>query len=63
MFKLERPVIDFIVVCASPYARDIQDPSAVIILLQDNIMSIDLTSPEFTLHPTPYGMINYYPNY
>ena len=57
-FNLEKPVIDFQVVCASPYARDIQEPSCVIVLLGDDMVGIDLSTPNFSLHPAPYGEVN-----
>ena len=42
-------------VCASPYAKDIQDPSVVVVLLSDDVIAIDLTSHNFTQYPAPYG--------
>ena len=54
-FNLEKPIVDFAVVCASPYAKDIQDPSVVVVLLCDDIIAIDLTSHNFTQYPAPYG--------
>ncbi|XP_063676255.1 syntaxin-binding protein 5-like [Bolinopsis microptera] len=55
-FNLEKPIVDFAVVCASPYAKDIQDPSVVFVLLCDDIIAIDLTSHNFTQYPAPYGV-------
>ena len=54
-FNLGKPVVDFTVVCVSPFAKDIQEPSLVIVLLCDDMAAIDLTSLTFTKYPVPYG--------
>ena len=54
--NLEKTIVDFFVVCESPFAREIQNPSVLVVLLCDDMIGIDLTSANFDAAPLPYGI-------
>ncbi|KAK0159671.1 hypothetical protein PV327_010764 [Microctonus hyperodae] len=56
VLEMEHNVVDFIVLCDSPYTSDFQDPYAVIVLLQNDLVVIDLLTPGFPCFENPYPM-------
>ncbi|KAK0159966.1 hypothetical protein PV328_007420 [Microctonus aethiopoides] len=56
VLEMEHNVVDFIVLCDSPWTSDFQDPYAVIVLLQNDLVVIDLLTPGFPCFENPYPM-------
>lgn len=47
VLEMEHPIISFCTLCQSPYAGSIQQPYAVAVLLKNDLLIVDLTSPGF----------------
>lgn len=56
VLEMEYQIIDFIVLCSTPWNNDFQDPYAVIVLLQNDFIVIDLTSPNYPCFENPCPM-------
>ncbi|XP_076666457.1 syntaxin-binding protein tomosyn isoform X7 [Andrena cerasifolii] len=56
VLEMEHNVIDFITLCESPWTSDYQDPYAVVVLLQNDLVVIDLLTPGFPCLENPYPM-------
>ncbi|XP_015117938.1 syntaxin-binding protein 5 isoform X2 [Diachasma alloeum] len=56
VLEMEHNVVDFITLCESPYMSDFQDPYAVVVLLQNDLVVIDLLTPGFPCFENPYPM-------
>ncbi|XP_063973486.1 syntaxin-binding protein 5 isoform X1 [Diachasmimorpha longicaudata] len=56
VLEMEHNVVDFITLCESPYLSDFQDPYAVVVLLQNDLVVIDLLTPGFPCFENPYPM-------
>lgn len=59
VLEMDYTIVDFITVCDnSPYENDASDPYAVIVLLADDLILIDLTSPGYPSFDSPYPASN-----
>ncbi|KAK9309877.1 hypothetical protein QLX08_000672 [Tetragonisca angustula] len=56
VLEMEHNVIDFITLCENPWTSDYQDPYAVVVLLQNDLVVIDLSTPGFPCFENPYPM-------
>ncbi|XP_077977362.1 syntaxin-binding protein 5-like isoform X2 [Glandiceps talaboti] len=56
VLEMEHPIIDFICLCETPWPNDIQDPYAIIVLLENDMVVVDLTSQGFPCFENPYPM-------
>uniref|UniRef100_T1J3H8 Small ribosomal subunit protein uS4 n=1 Tax=Strigamia maritima TaxID=126957 RepID=T1J3H8_STRMM len=56
VLEMEHNVIDFIVLCESPWQSEIQEPYAVVVLLHNDLVVVDLTVPGFLCFENPYPM-------
>ncbi|XP_043490597.1 syntaxin-binding protein 5 isoform X11 [Polistes fuscatus] len=56
VLEMEHNVVDFITLCDSPWTSDFQDPYAVVVLLQNDLVIIDLLTPGFPCFENPYPM-------
>ncbi|KAL4233705.1 Syntaxin-binding protein 5 [Mactra antiquata] len=56
VLEMEHTVIDFVVLCDTPWQNDFQDPYAIAVLLQNDLVVIDLTSPGYPCFENPYPM-------
>ncbi|KAK9512357.1 hypothetical protein O3M35_000801 [Rhynocoris fuscipes] len=56
VLEMEHNVIDFITLCESPYASDIPEPYAVVVVLQKDLVVIDLLTPGFPCFESPHPM-------
>ncbi|XP_052807646.1 syntaxin-binding protein 5-like isoform X3 [Mya arenaria] len=56
VLEMEHTVIDFVVMCETPWQNDFQDPYAIVVLLQNDLVVIDLTSPGYPCFENPYPM-------
>ncbi|XP_065169293.1 syntaxin-binding protein 5 isoform X4 [Atheta coriaria] len=56
VLEMEHPVIDFITLCESPYTSDLQEPYAIVVLLQNDLVVMDLQTAGFPCLENPYPM-------
>jgi syntaxin-binding protein 5 len=56
VLHMEHPVVDFVPMCESPWPSDMQEPYAIAVLLQNDLVIIDLTSNGFPCFNSPYSM-------
>ncbi|KAL8621917.1 hypothetical protein ACOMHN_046121 [Nucella lapillus] len=56
VLEMEHNVIDFVVLCETPWCQDLQDPYAIVVLLQNDLVVVDLTSPGYPCFENPYPM-------
>ncbi|XP_037026071.1 syntaxin-binding protein 5 isoform X4 [Bradysia coprophila] len=56
VLEMEHPVVDFVTICESPWASDMQEPYAIAVLLQNDLVLIDLLTPGFPCYESPYPM-------
>ncbi|KAG1677408.1 Syntaxin-binding protein 5 [Nymphon striatum] len=56
VLEMEHDVINFITLCESPWESDCQDPYAVVVLLHNDLVVIDLTTPGYPCFENPYPM-------
>ncbi|XP_031780459.1 syntaxin-binding protein 5 isoform X9 [Nasonia vitripennis] len=56
VLEMEHNVVDFITLCDSPWTSDFQDPYAVVVLLQNDLVVIDLLTSGFPCFENPYPM-------
>ncbi|KAK2585142.1 hypothetical protein KPH14_008648 [Odynerus spinipes] len=56
VLEMEHNVVDFMTLCDSPWTSDFQDPYAVVVLLQNDLVIIDLLTPGFPCFENPYPM-------
>ncbi|CAG9772356.1 unnamed protein product [Ceutorhynchus assimilis] len=56
VLEMEHNVIDFVTLCESPYISDMQEPYAIIALLQNDLVVMDLQTPGFPCIENPYPM-------
>lgn len=53
VLEMEHNVIDFMTLCESPYPSDIPEPYAIVVVLQNDLVVIDLLSPGFPCFESP----------
>ncbi|XP_033323264.1 syntaxin-binding protein tomosyn isoform X4 [Megalopta genalis] len=56
VLEMEHNVIDFITLCENPWTSDYQEPYAVVVLLQNDLVVIDLLTSGFPCFENPYPM-------
>ncbi|CAH1799063.1 unnamed protein product [Owenia fusiformis] len=56
VLEMEHQVVEFFLLCDSPYNNDTQDPQAIVVLLQNDLVVVDLTSPGYPCYENPYPM-------
>ncbi|KAF5302467.1 hypothetical protein FQR65_LT08557 [Abscondita terminalis] len=56
VLEMEHNVIDFITLCESPYPSEMQEPYAIIVLLQNDLVVMDLQTLGFPCIENPYPM-------
>ncbi|XP_065223799.1 syntaxin-binding protein 5 isoform X6 [Planococcus citri] len=56
VLEMEHNIVDFITLCESPYVTDIQEPYAIVILLQYDLVLIDVQTLGFPSFENPYPM-------
>ncbi|XP_023316381.1 syntaxin-binding protein 5 isoform X8 [Trichogramma pretiosum] len=56
VLEMEHNVVDFVTLCDSPWSSDFQDPYAVVVLLQNDLVVIDLLTQGFPCFENPYPM-------
>ncbi|XP_075228218.1 syntaxin-binding protein tomosyn [Lycorma delicatula] len=56
VLEMEHNVVDFVTLCESPYNSDMQEPYAIVVLLHNDLVVIDLLSQGFPCFENPYPM-------
>ncbi|XP_071956580.1 syntaxin-binding protein 5-like isoform X5 [Antedon mediterranea] len=57
VLEMEYPVIDFVSLCETPWpSAENQDPHAILVLLNNDLVVIDLMSPGYPCFENPYPM-------
>ncbi|XP_054708194.1 syntaxin-binding protein 5-like [Uloborus diversus] len=56
VLEMEHSIIDFITMCDTPWPSDYQDPYAIVVLLYNDLVVIDLTSSGYPCYQNPYPM-------
>ncbi|XP_054270672.1 syntaxin-binding protein 5-like isoform X2 [Macrosteles quadrilineatus] len=56
VLEMEHNVVDFITLCESPWVSDMQEPYAIVVLLHNDLVVIDLLSQGFPCFENPYPM-------
>ncbi|XP_068909864.1 syntaxin-binding protein 5 isoform X3 [Tenebrio molitor] len=56
VLEMEHNVVDFITLCESPYTSELQEPYAIIALLQNDLVVMDLQTAGFPCLENPYPM-------
>nr|XP_034331934.1 syntaxin-binding protein 5-like isoform X7 [Crassostrea gigas] len=54
--EMEHNIVDFVVLCETPWQNDFQEPYAIVVLLQYDLVVVDLTSPNYPCFENPYPM-------
>ncbi|XP_041353857.1 syntaxin-binding protein 5-like isoform X2 [Gigantopelta aegis] len=56
VLEMEHNVVDFVVLSETPWANDFNEPYAIVVLLQNDLVVVDLTSPGYPCFENPYPM-------
>uniref|UniRef100_A0A8C5MB41 Syntaxin-binding protein 5-like n=1 Tax=Leptobrachium leishanense TaxID=445787 RepID=A0A8C5MB41_9ANUR len=56
VLEMDHPIVDFITLCETPYPNEFQEPYAVAVLLEKDIIVVDLTQSNFPVFENPYSM-------
>ncbi|XP_043200838.1 syntaxin-binding protein 5-like isoform X3 [Amphibalanus amphitrite] len=56
VLEMEHNVVDFIALVDTPYPSEFQDPYGIVVLLQNDLVVVDLTSPGYPCFENPYPM-------
>ncbi|XP_073701559.1 syntaxin-binding protein 5-like isoform X8 [Garra rufa] len=56
VLEMDYPIVDFIVLCDTPYLNEVQEPYAVVVLLEKDFVVVDLTQSNFPIFENPYPM-------
>ncbi|XP_051997857.1 syntaxin-binding protein 5-like isoform X7 [Xyrauchen texanus] len=56
VLEMDYPIVDFMVLCDTPYLNEIQEPYAVVVLLEKDFVVVDLTQSNFPIFENPYPM-------
>ncbi|KAG8431911.1 hypothetical protein GDO86_019390 [Hymenochirus boettgeri] len=56
VLEMDHPIVDFLTLCETPYPNEFQDPYAVAVLLEKDLIIVDLTQSNFPVFENPYCM-------
>ncbi|KAJ6215816.1 hypothetical protein RDWZM_010316 [Blomia tropicalis] len=56
VLEMEHDIVDFITLCDSPYEADYSDPYAIVVLLDNDLVVVDLQTPGYPCFQNPYPM-------
>ncbi|XP_046984431.1 syntaxin-binding protein 5 isoform X1 [Schistocerca americana] len=56
VLEMEHNVVDFITLCESPWTSDFQEPYAIVVLLNNDLVVIDLLTTGYPCFENPYPM-------
>ncbi|KAM4699212.1 syntaxin-binding protein 5-like isoform 3-T3 [Discoglossus pictus] len=56
VLEMDHPIVDFLTLCETPYPNEFQEPYAVAVLLEKDLIVVDLTQSNFPIFENPYSM-------
>ncbi|XP_060226344.1 syntaxin-binding protein 5-like isoform X5 [Meriones unguiculatus] len=56
VLEMDHPIVEFLTLCETPYPNEFQEPYAVAVLLEKDLIVVDLTQTNFPIFENPYPM-------
>ncbi|XP_061610027.1 syntaxin-binding protein 5a isoform X4 [Phyllopteryx taeniolatus] len=56
VLQMDYPIVDFLTLCETPYPNDFQEPYAVVVLLEKDLVVIDLAQNGYPIFENPYPL-------
>uniref|UniRef100_A0A3Q2NPT6 Syntaxin-binding protein 5-like n=1 Tax=Fundulus heteroclitus TaxID=8078 RepID=A0A3Q2NPT6_FUNHE len=56
VLEMDYPIVDFLTLCETPYPSDFQEPYAVVVLLEKDLVVIDLGQIGYPIFESPYPL-------
>ncbi|XP_054578484.1 syntaxin-binding protein 5 isoform X3 [Eptesicus fuscus] len=56
VLEMDYSIVDFLTLCETPYANDFQEPYAVVVLLEKDLVLIDLAQNGYPIFENPYPL-------
>ncbi|XP_017276186.1 syntaxin-binding protein 5-like isoform X15 [Kryptolebias marmoratus] len=56
VLEMDYPIVEFMALCETPYNNEVQEPYAVVVLLEKDLIVVDLTQSTFPVFENPYSM-------
>uniref|UniRef100_A0A8C8GE80 Syntaxin-binding protein 5-like n=1 Tax=Oncorhynchus tshawytscha TaxID=74940 RepID=A0A8C8GE80_ONCTS len=56
VLEMDYPIVDFLTLCETPYPNDFQEPYAVVVLLEKDLVVIDLEQIGYPIFENPYPL-------
>ncbi|TNM94684.1 hypothetical protein fugu_017443 [Takifugu bimaculatus] len=56
VLEMDYPIVDFLTLCETPYPNDYQEPYAVVVLLEKDLVVIDLAQNGYPIFENPYPL-------
>ncbi|XP_050443127.1 syntaxin-binding protein 5 isoform X3 [Adelges cooleyi] len=56
VLEMDHNIVDFVTLCESPYNSDVQEPYAIAVLMQNDLVLVDLLSPGYPCFENPHPM-------
>ncbi|KAL7888747.1 hypothetical protein AOLI_G00037210 [Acnodon oligacanthus] len=56
VLEMDYPIVDFLTLCETPYPNDFQEPYAVVVLLEKDLVVIDLAQNGYPIFENPYPL-------
>ncbi|XP_017277047.1 syntaxin-binding protein 5 isoform X6 [Kryptolebias marmoratus] len=56
VLEMDYPIVDFLTLCETPYPNDFQEPYAVVVLLEKDLVVIDLGQIGYPIFESPYPL-------
>ncbi|XP_040916074.1 syntaxin-binding protein 5 isoform X5 [Toxotes jaculatrix] len=56
VLEMDFPIVDFLTLCETPYPNDFQEPYAVVVLLEKDLVVIDLGQIGYPIFENPYPL-------
>ncbi|XP_076999528.1 syntaxin-binding protein 5 isoform X2 [Tamandua tetradactyla] len=56
VLEMDYSIVDFLTLCETPYPSDFQDPYAVVVLLEQDLVLIDLAQNGYPIFENPYPL-------
>ncbi|XP_067372194.1 syntaxin-binding protein 5-like isoform X11 [Channa argus] len=56
VLEMDHPIVEFMALCETPYNNEVQEPYAVVVLLEKDLIVVDLTQSNFPVFENPYPM-------
>uniref|UniRef100_A0A1A8EHH5 Syntaxin-binding protein 5-like n=1 Tax=Nothobranchius korthausae TaxID=1143690 RepID=A0A1A8EHH5_9TELE len=56
VLEMDYPIVEFMVLCETPYNNEVQEPYTVVVLLEKDLIVVDLTQSSFPVFENPYPM-------